>query len=355
VTGAPNASETHAAVGGAPCGVGHAAADLLLRRLARLREELIDEAMPLPLVGPRADDLLAELHYARRPPQHESRSSPFGALVFSEEPRWERSPLQPLHIPCHDLTAEVIRRFADGRSSFMVREPDAPISLASFEHSLADEVSAVALQRTGAIVVQRIDSGNLRVCAPGGVVHWNGSRWLFKPLAREYVRVISAQEPACDHSVLSGLLELAIHSLASARVGATLVWNYDGTPVADPRDGLLESGRAFLGPPLSVVDPTHYAALRSALGQVDLATVVAADGQIGPIGVRLGHRPTTALLAPPEGGARHISAQRFTHDVHGSLAVVVSASGRVTAFSRGDVLAVIAPPSTVTVDPATNR
>ena len=144
------------------------------RRLARLREELIDEEVPLPLLDMPPDDLLAELHYARRPPQHENRTSDFGALIFREAPRWDRSPLRPLIIPCTDLPAEVVRRFADGRSSFVVREPGRPMSLAGFEHSLADEVWAVALQRTGAIVVQRIYDRGLRVCATGGVVHWTG-------------------------------------------------------------------------------------------------------------------------------------------------------------------------------------
>jgi hypothetical protein len=315
------------------------------RRIARLREELLEEEVPLPLVGPWAQGLLAEIHHARRPPLHEGRSSPFGALVFSEAANWDEAPLRPLRIPCEGLALDVIRRFADGRTSFLLLEPDAPPSLAEFEHSLADEVSAVALQRTGAIVVQRVDTGGLRVCGPKGVVHWDNSRWLFKPLAREYVRVVSRREPDCDHAVLPGLLELAVHCLASAHVGATLVWNFDRTPVGDDRGGLAELERSFAGPELSVVAPAHYAALRSALGQVDLATIISSDGRIGPIGVRLDHHPSTGHIIASTGGARHTSAQRFTYDVPGALAVVVSESGRVTVFSRGDTLAVIAPPT----------
>ncbi len=311
------------------------------RRWRRLREELADEHVPLPLHGRAGLHLLAELHYARRPPFHENRVPRYGALVFPGVPDWDRSPQVPLLVPADGIGVEVLRRFADGRSSFTVTTPQGLSGLASFEHSLEDEVEVVRLQRTGATVVQR-NAGLVRVCAPGGVVIWNGSQWLVKPLAEDYVRVVARLAPHGDRAVLGGLLELAVHSLAAARVGATLVWNVDGCAPGDSRGGLAERGGAHAGPALSVARRAHFPALLSALSQVDLATMVAADGAVGLIGVRLQHTQRAGELVPPIGGARHTSARRFTFDVAGVVAVVVSESGRVTVFSGGAVVAEIA-------------
>jgi hypothetical protein len=313
------------------------------RRLRRLREELADEQVPLTVDGPSGNRLLAELAYARRPLHHENHIPGYGALIFPGVPDWDACPQAPLLVPAPGVPAPVLRRYADGRSSFVVVTPDGLGGLATFEHSVEDEGAAVRLQRSGAVVVQRTRSGGVRVCAGRGVVVWNGSRWLFKRRAEDYVRVLRRLAPQADAAVLTGLLELAVHSLASARVGATFVWNLDGVAPGDGRGGLVELGRAIAGPPLSVARRGHFPALLSVQAQVDLATVVAADGSVGPIGVRLAHSPRAAEIVPPTGGARHTSARRFTFDVPEVLAVVVSESGRVTVFSGGAVAAEITP------------
>jgi predicted RNA-binding Zn-ribbon protein involved in translation (DUF1610 family) len=246
------------------------------RRLRRLREELDDEQVPLTVDGPSGDRLLAEVAYARRPLHHENHIPGYGALIFPGVPDWDACPQAPLLVPAPDVPPAVLRRYADGRSSFVVVTPDGLSGLATFEHSVEDEGAAV-------------------------------------------------------------------HSLASARVGATFVWNLDGCPPGDTRGGLVELGRAIDGPPLSVARRGHFPALLSVQAQVDLATVVAADGSVGPIGVRLDHSPRAAEIVPPTGGARHTSARRFTFDVPEVLAVVVSESGRVTVFSGGAIAAEITP------------
>src|SRR5581483_4499498 len=228
------------------------------RRLQRLEEELRDERVRLPLDGPGGRRLLAELAYARRPLHHESRIPGYGALVFDGVPDWDACPQVPLVVPAPDVPAEVLRRYADGRSSFVVVTPDGITGLATFEHSVEDEGAAVRMQRSGAVVVQRTRRGAVRVCAGHGVVLWNGSRWMFKPRAEDYVRALRRLAPHADPAVLAGLLELAVHSLSSARVGATFVWNVDGRPPDDPRGGLLELGRAITGPPLSVARRGHF-------------------------------------------------------------------------------------------------
>jgi len=313
------------------------------RRLRRLEEELRDERVRLPLDGPGGRRLLAELAYARRPLHHESRIPGYGALVFDGVPDWDACPQVPLLVPAPDVPAEVLRRYADGRSSFVVVTPEGLTGLATFEHSVEDEGAAVRMPRSGAVIVQRTQRGAVRVCAGRGVVVWNGSRWMFKPRAEDYVRALRQVAPQADLAVLTGLLQLAVHSLASARVGATFVLNLDGHPPDDARGGLVELGRAITGPALSVARRSHFPALVSVQAQVDLATVVAADGSVGPIGVRLDHSVQAGKTVAPMGGARHTSARRFTFDVPEVLAVVVSESGRVTVFHRGEVAAEIGP------------
>jgi len=311
------------------------------RRLRRLREELHDEGVPLPLEGPAGLRLLAELTYARRPPHHESLVPGYGALVFPVRPDWTRCPQVPLLLPGDSVDPAVLRRYADGRSTFIVATSAGLVGLAAFEHDAGDELSAVRLQHTGAVVVQRTTPGVVRVCAPGGVVVWSGSRWLFRPLAEAYVRAVEHLVPPSAADVLAGLLELAVHTLAASRLGATLIWNQDGAPPNDGRSGMLELAGSLAGPPLSVTRRAHFPAVRSVLSQVDLATVIEADGAIGPIGVRLNHSARAGALVPAMGGARHSSAQRFTFDVPGVLAVVVSESGRVTVYARGAIAAEI--------------
>jgi DNA integrity scanning protein DisA with diadenylate cyclase activity len=313
------------------------------RRLRRLGEELADESVPLPTDGATGRRLLAELAYARRPVQHEHHVPGYGALVFQGVPDWDACTQVPLVLAAPEVPPAVLRRYADGRSSFVVATGDGLNGIATFEHSVEDEAAAVRLQRSGAVVVQRTREGAVRVCAAHGVVVWNGSRWMFKPRAEDYVRALRLLAPHADPAVLSGLLELAVHSLASVRVGTSFVWNLDGRPADDPRNGLLELGRAIVGPPLSVVRRSHFPAIVSVESQVDLATVVAADGSVGPIGVRLDHSGRAASVVPPTGGARHTSARRFSFDVPQVLVVVVSESGRVTVFSGGAVAAEIGP------------
>lgn len=297
--------------------------------------------MPLPVDGGFGHALLGEILYGRRAPQHEGRPPQYGALVFDGVPDWDSSPSPPVLIPSEGVPATELRRYADGRRCFTVVVPGQPAGLVAFDHAVDDELGAVRLQRTGAVVVQRLPTGTVRVCSGSAVIIWTGSQWLYKPLADEYLRLVTRLAPHADVAVLGGLLELAVHTLAAARVGATLVWNVDGIAPHDPRGGLVEVTRSGPTPALSAARRPHFAALRSALGQTDLATIVAADGTVGPIGARLDHTLDAGRLVPPLGGARHTSARRFTYDVPSVLAVVASASGRVTIMSGGAVAAEI--------------
>lgn len=315
--------------------------DVAGRRLQRLRDELADEEIPLTFDGPTGSVLLREVIYARRPPRHEGWLPRYGCLVFDGVPDWDELSSPPILVTGDGVDDDVLRRCADGRSSFVVATDVGLVGLANFDRSVEAEVAAVRLPRTGATVVQRTSSGQVRVCTERGVVVWNGSQWLFKTLAEDYVAAVCRTAPVADRTVASGLLELAVHSLAAAGVGATLIWNLDGAAPDDSRGGLVELGRAIRGPALSVTRRAHFASLLSLHGQVDLATIVSADGSVGPLGARLHHSRDAGERIAAVGGARHTSARRFSADVPGAMAIVCSMSGRVTIFWRGAVVAEI--------------
>jgi DNA-directed RNA polymerase subunit RPC12/RpoP len=184
------------------------------------------------------------------------------------------------------------------------------------------------------------------------VTYWDGSTWQHKSYADAYVRLVSELAPGCDRAVLTGLLELAVHKLAAENIGATLLWYVDGSSPEDPRGGLVERHQAIALPPLSVARRAHFGSIASLLRQVDLATGVTATGDVGPAGIRLGHTREAGRLVPPLLGSRHTSARRFTFDVGGVIAIVVSDSGRVTVLSGGAVAATITP--TASGDTATS-
>lgn len=315
------------------------------RRIERLSDELDDEQIRLPTYR-ASSRLLEEIVYARRAPHFEGHRPPYGALVFDGVPDWDESPLPPVLIPCTDIPPSTTRRFADGRSSFVVSTPDGIDSIAAFGQSFDDELGAVRVARTGATVVQAVERGTVRITGAGGVVIWTGAQWLSKPSADDLARLGSRLAPHADPSVLDGLMALALHTLAATGVGATLVWNLDDVAPTDRRGGLIELNRRNHGPPLSVARRSHFPAIRSGLAQRDLATVIAADGTVGPIGVRLGSGPHAAQLVPPMGGARHTSARRFSYEVPTVLIVVVSQAGRVTVLSGGGIAAEAAPAAT---------
>ena len=237
-----------------------------------------------------------------------------------------------------DLDVESARRFADGRSSFLVRAPDRPLSLACFERSVQYEADLIEVQRTtGAHIVQRTVMGNPRLLTRDGVVQWTGRAWSRRLNARWHARSLSRRLAGVPDEVLTGLLDLSIHWLSPARIGTTLLL----VPGDGPQAGVA-LGAATPSPPLSILRRAHYSALFSSLMQTDLAAVVTLDGSIRQLGVALLASSEAERLVPPSDGMRHTSARRFTFDHPDTLAVVVSEDGPVTLFAGGAPVAVCA-------------
>ncbi|MGH9288174.1 MAG: DNA integrity scanning protein DisA nucleotide-binding domain protein [Acidimicrobiales bacterium] len=277
--------------------------------------------------------VLDELEYARRPPLFERRAPIYGSIVVPDDRSLIESGELVDLIELDAMPLGVARRFADGRSAYLVRQPNQPLQLACFRRSVQYEADLVEIQADiGAIIVQRTVMGVTRAFTDTGAVEWAGYRWTNRPNARTQHEALQPLLPAVDKPVLAGMLELAVHWLSPARVGATLVLpgEYD--------DAGLDLEHSIVAPALTVTTRFHYPALFAALMQTDLATIVATDGAVLRLAVGLRSTPEAGSTIDHQGGMRHRSAARYTFDQPGALAVVVSEDGPVTVFLRGHPL-----------------
>ncbi len=237
-----------------------------------------------------------------------------------------------------DMPIEQARRFSDGRSAFVVRCVDGVNQLACFRRTVQYEADLVEIERsTGAAIVQRTVMGTSRVLTPTGVVEWNGHRWAHRPSARVYLPAVRAAVPEASRGLLQGLLDLAVHWLSPARIGATFLVDLDPR---DHDDHGLDLTAALPSPNLSVLKRHHYPALFAVLAQTDLATLVDLDGDIGMLGVGLRSSADSESAIHLDAGMRHRSAARYTWDHDHTVAFVISEDGPVTLFRHGEPIAV---------------
>ena len=266
--------------------------DAHARRVERLRLELDDEGIWLPPDPDLRELLLAELDYARHPHAHEGVAPRYGALLSSGVPA--TTSVGPLELAdVADVPLDVVRRLADGRSSFVARVVGGPTRLVCFERTREYESSAVHLAvGTGALVLQRLGRGWVRLTTPEGVATWDGIHWSTKPLSGHIAGRIAPILTGADPDVLGNLLEFATHWLGAGRVGATLVWRLDG----DPSElGHLGFAASVAIPPLELTRRAHFAPLLNALAQYDRAALVDAAGP----GVDRRRPPAVVRAHPP--------------------------------------------------------
>ena len=253
-------------------------------RIQRLRHELRDEQIWVPEDPDLADLLFAELDYARHPHAHEGTAPRYGALIATRQQ--PTSIVEPVSfIDVGTVPLDVLRRLADGRSSFVVRAVGSGDRLMCFDRTREFESSAVHLAiATGAFVVQRLGQGWVRLTTLDGIATWDGIRWAKKPLSVRIAECIAPTLPGADPAVLANLVEFSTHWLGAGRVGAAIVWRLDG----DARElGGLGFGSAVEIPPLDLTDRTHFAPLLNALSQYDRAALdrrqrVRRDGRGAP-------------------------------------------------------------------------
>ncbi|MFK8026063.1 MAG: diadenylate cyclase [Ilumatobacter sp.] len=309
----------------------------LSRAHERLREELEDDGITLPGSPAEADLLLTELEYAWRPPIHENRSAVYGSFVIPSD----RSLVEGDNlVELLELTMPIdqARRFSDGRSAFLVRRPDGSAELACFRRTVQYEADLVEIQRsTGATIVQRTVMGTTRLFTTTGVVEWNGRRWRLRPSARIYLPTARSAVPEAPVELLRGLLDIAVHWLSPAKIGATFLLDLEPK---EHDDHGIDTSAALPSPNLSVLERHHYPALFAVLAQTDLATLVSAHGDVGRLGVGLRSSDESEHAIHIDAGMRHRSAARYTWDHDHTVAFVVSEDGPVTLFRHGEPIPV---------------
>ncbi len=311
--------------------------DATERRLLRLRHELDDDGIWLPADDELCQLLLTELDYARHPHAHEGVAPRYGALLATPD-SLRKQPVEQLElVDISDIPLTVARRLADGRSSFVARVVGGgPDRLVCFERTREYESSAVHLtMATGALVVQRLGQGWVRLSTAEGVAVWDGIHWSTKPLSAHLVGLVAPHAPGADPALLANLLEMCTHWLAAGRVGATLVWRLDGDPHELAGLGLQASVAI---PPLDLRRRAHFAALLNALAQYDRAALVDPAGRVSTVGVHLRSSERSRREIPPYRGTRHTSALRFTASEPAAIVFVVSSNGSLSVFCRGERL-----------------
>lgn len=304
------------------------------RHLERLRAELLDEDVPLPL-NREGQLVLEEILYARRPPVHEGRIPTYGSIVLpdGDVEAWSEAATAVRLQAVSGVDPDLTRRFADGRAAFTLRCPEGLTALATFERSVEHTASLVELQRNaGGYIVQRHRSGSVRVFTTEAVIEWNTVRWNETPHGWNYVVPVRVAAPGADPDVLRSILDFCVDYLSAGRVGTTLVWYLE-----DPGDrpARMDLAHAAVPPVLPVVDGRTHSAMRSALAQVDGAAVLDPAGTLRLLGTRLVPTELAESIVAPLRGTRHTSARRFSFDEPRAVVFVVSADGPVSVFSDG--------------------
>jgi hypothetical protein len=302
----------------------------------RLAEELDENGIVLDVDPSVRALVLEELDHARRVQMFEGRRPFYGSFVLSGDRALKEGADEFDVVDLSVLDLQTARSYADGRAAYLIRRPGSAPKLACFERLLQYEIEIVRVQEaTGAQIVQRTTAfGVPRLFTDGAVVAWNGNRWEHRPTANAVLPSLQSAVPGLDVDVARNTLELAVHWLSPARIGATLVVFDDEIPWES-----LDTATARRAPALSIVNRRHFPALFAALHQHDLATIVSADGAVRKVGVGLRFSADADANVSADRGMRHRSAQRFSYDHPTATVVVVSEDGPVTLFRAGQTVA----------------
>ena len=301
----------------------------------RLAEELADDGVKLEEPESLRELLLDELDYARRIPMFEGRRPMYGSFSMPRGMTITSAGGIADLVPLDGLARQMARTFADGRSAFVVnRHEESPV-LVCFDRPVQFEAELVQLQQvTGARIVQRtLMFGQVRLFTDRRVIAWDGQTWTDRPTAAALLKALRSCAPDLDPSVAHGLLDLAVHWLSPARVGATIVVHEQDFQWAS-----MDVATKFRAPRLSITNRRHYPALFASLQQHDLATLVTADGTVQYLGVGLRSSSEAERNVDSDRGMRHRSAQRFSYDHPSTTIAVVSDNGPVTIFRNGQAI-----------------
>jgi hypothetical protein len=311
-------------------------------RLQRLADELAEEGVPALRGAPDVVAALVELAYALRPKLHERRVPSYGVILPDGPLKAGRidhvADVALGLIPTADLDLQFARRFADGVSTFAVRDADGISDIAAFSRNMADEYDLVGLQAAlGGLIIQRHPGGQVRVFGPQGVVRWNGITWHHDAPIDAWIDRLGQVATDMPVDGIRPLLRFAIHELGGRRIGATLIWTPCGDRTAHTEQ-LVHSV-----PSLHVADTGEEAAIANALSQTDGAAIFDADCYLRAIGVRLAPSTDAEHRVGAMRGMRHTSALRYSFDDPDAILLVVSESGPVTLMHAGKAITTVDP------------
>ncbi|MEM8925545.1 MAG: DNA integrity scanning protein DisA nucleotide-binding domain protein [Actinomycetota bacterium] len=299
----------------------------------RLGEEL-DELDPAILTDTAdRNALLEELSYAIRPPIHERRVPSYGAFVRPERDLadWaETVGFEMTRRKVDELSDAVVRRFADGIVSWVVRGPAGVDDLVVFDRSVGSERDlSVLADSTGAAIVQRHPAGVVRAVGRFGVLRYSGVDWQLEPPVGRWLDLSTCLGGRMEQSLFDNLMRFAVHDVAARRIGSMMIVAPDGR--------LLPSAERRYGPPprFSLRKPADLAPLYHILGQLDGAAVFDEEGVLRHLGVRLVPSAEAELAVDPYRGTRHTSALRYSYDDSFATIVVVSEDGPVSVVRGG--------------------
>lgn len=305
-------------------------------RLRRLTEELLEEQLGAVEASSVPEVLVDEIDFALRPPRHERRVPSYGAFVLPTSHPAEWSNETDLTVFSAETTERddgEVRRYADGLTSWIVRTAEGVDRILVFDRAAGSERDLVVLARaSGAMVVQRHPSGEVRLVGSFGVARWDGLDWHVERPVAAWLSAASCGLDAFHSEAVDRLLQFAVHDLGSAGIGAILVYH----PVSPAGERLEHRLRAPA--PLRIDRATALGPLRHVLSQTDGAAIFNGDGQLIEIGARLAPSADAQLQVDPIGGTRHTSARRYSFDEPEALVVAVSDDGPVTVFRNGGIV-----------------
>ncbi len=313
------------------------------RRRNRLCEELADAGIDLPSADVLRRSLVEELDYARFPPVHEGVLHTYGAVLVDRST--DGLELDGAFATAAVTDETVLRRLADGRNSFVLRDGES-IGLLLLDSPHDREAELVRLRgrsnHRSTTIVQRRTNGNVRVVGPDGLFIWDGARWWKKPYAAPFARAVLDVVPDAPSDMLHSLLDFCVHTMSPADAGACLVWALDADTLDDV-DGLNPSRPPTPIPHLSFGQLAKRAAIRQLLAQVDGAAILDRAGQLIAIEAHLrsSARSHENVEADPGRGTRHAAARRYSFDHRARIVFVISRDGPVTVYFAGEEVAAI--------------
>ena len=290
------------------------------RRLAEELEEDGDQAR-----GARQRPRLAARRARLRPADPDVRGSPPAVRLVLDASRHEHH-RPPTASPTSCRSTACRARWpapspTGARRSSSTATTTRPV-LVCFDRPVQYEAELVQLQEaTGARIVQRTAVfGQVRLFTERRVVSWDGQSWTDRPTAAALLTALRHCAPDLDPAVAHGLLDLAVHWLSPARVGATIVVHEEGFEWAS-----MDVATKFHAPKLSITEPPALP------GAVRLAAA-ARPGDAGH-GRRQRRVPRRRSALERRGGAQRRQRPRHAPPLGAALQLRPPHSGLVSAAS----------------------